>query len=110
MVRRWLGSVLGLGLGLTLLGPALAGCGQASVPTPTCGTVYVNHLGQVSNGAQAAQAETCFYQAFQQCQQASLGVSYMSGVDSGAQSIFSVQTGGGGGGVAPMSWSRESVR
>jgi hypothetical protein len=87
---------LGLVLGLALAGADLASCGQASIPVPTCGTVNVNHLGQVSNGAAAGEAETCFYHAFQQCQQASLGVTWMTGVDTGAQDLFSVQSGSGG--------------
>ncbi len=91
---------LGLGLGGTLLaslvGAALAGCGQASIPTPTCGTVAIDHLGHVT-GAQAEPAETCFYQGFQQCQAVSLGLSHMSGVDSGSESVFSVQPASGGG-------------
>jgi hypothetical protein len=80
----------------TLVGGALVGCasGQVSLPTPTCGTVAVDHLGHV-NGAQAEQAETCFYQGFQQCQAVSLGLSHMSGVDTATESIFSVQAANG---------------
>jgi hypothetical protein len=98
--RGRLGASLGLGLGVALLallvGAALAGCGQASIPTPTCGTVYMDHLGHVTNGAQAAQAETCFSQGFQQCHAVSLGLSQMTGTDTATESIFSVQTASGG--------------
>jgi hypothetical protein len=73
-----------------LVGAALVGCGQASIPTPTCGTVAIDHLGQV-NGAQAEQVETCFYQGFQRCNTVSLGLSHMSGVDAATESIFIVQ-------------------
>jgi hypothetical protein len=98
--RGQLGVSLGLGLGVALLallvGVALAGCGQASIPTPTCGTVAIDHLGHV-NGAQAEPAETCFYQGFQQCSAVSLGLSHMGGVDTATESIFSVQSASGGG-------------
>jgi hypothetical protein len=80
----------------TLVGATLVGCGQASIPTPTCGMVAVDHLGHV-NGTQAEQAETCFYQGFQQCSAVSLGLSQMGGVDTASESIFSVQTANGGG-------------
>jgi hypothetical protein len=72
-----------------LVGAALVGCGQASIPNPTCGTVAIDHLGHV-NGAEAGQAETCFYQGFQHCSIVSLGLSHMSGVDTATESIFSV--------------------
>jgi hypothetical protein len=77
-----------------LVGAALVGCGQASIPNPTCGTVAIDHLGHVT-GAPAEQAETCFYQGFQRCSTVSLGLSQMSGVDTATESIFSVQAAGG---------------
>jgi hypothetical protein len=73
-----------------LVGTALVGCGQASVPNPTCGTLVIDHLGQV-NSAQAEQVETCFYQGFQRCSSVSLELSHMSGVDTATESIFIVQ-------------------
>jgi hypothetical protein len=72
-----------------LVGAALVGCGQASIPNPTCGTVAIDHLGHV-DGAEAEQAETCFYQGFQHCSTVSLGLSHMSGVDTATERIFNV--------------------
>jgi hypothetical protein len=75
---------------------ALVGCAQASLPTPTCGSVYLDHLGHVTNGTQAGEVETCFAQGFQQCHAVSLGLSQMTGVDTATESIFSVQAASGG--------------
>jgi hypothetical protein len=82
-------------LGVALIG--LIGCGQASVPTPSCGTVALDHLGTVINSAEAMQDETCFSDGFQQCQAVSLGLSQMTSVDASVESIFSVQAASGGG-------------
>lgn len=73
-----------------LVGAALFGCGQASIPIPSCGTVAIDHLRRVID-TQAEQAETCFYQGFQDCRTVSLGLSQLSGVDTATESIFSVR-------------------
>src|SRR5579884_1657390 len=83
----------GLAIALSILmalSAALVACGQASIPTPTCGTVAIDHLGQV-HGSQTDQAETCFFQGFQQCRTVSLRLTHMTGVDTATESIFSVQ-------------------
>jgi hypothetical protein len=91
---------LRLTLALAALGPlvgaALLGCGQASIPPLTCGTVSLDHLGHLINGRQAEQAETCFYQGFQPCRAVSIGLSQMTGTDTGTESIFSVQAASAG--------------
>jgi hypothetical protein len=88
--------LLALALGITLLGAVLTGCGQAAtnIPPPqNCGTVQLRGIVLV-DGASAGQAETCFYQAFQQCQRASLAVNEM-GVDAGTDRVFSTASGSG---------------
>ncbi len=91
VARRW----LGVALGIALLGAAVAGCGQAAGSNPppqNCGTVQLHGTALV-DGANAGQAETCFYQAFQQCQRVSLAVNEM-GVDAGTDRVFSTASGG----------------
>lgn len=91
---RW----LGVALGMALLGAAVAGCSQAAGSNPApqnCGTVQLRGTTLV-DGANAGQAETCFYQAFQQCQRASLAVNEM-GVDAGTDRTFSTAAGSGPG-------------
>jgi len=94
VARRWLGVVLGI----TLLGAAVAGCGQTAGGNPApqnCGTVQLRGA-SLMDGANAGQAETCFYQAFQHCQRASLAVNEM-GVDSGTDRTFTTVAGSGAG-------------
>jgi hypothetical protein len=95
VVRRFcfLPALITLG---TLEAAVLLGCGQASIASPTCGTVYLNYLGNVTDGTEASQAETCFYQGFQHCAAVSIGLAQMSSLDAGAKSLFSVQVTSGG--------------
>jgi hypothetical protein len=87
-----------------LLGALVAGCGQTaggtlapvgSTPAPqNCGAVQLRGTATL-NGTDAGQAETCFYQAYQQCQRASLAVNEM-GVDAGTDRTFTTQAGSRG--------------
>jgi hypothetical protein len=90
---RFLLALITLG---TLEAAVLLGCGQSGTARPTCGTVYLNYLRNVTDGTEASQAETCFYQGFQHCAAVSIGLWQMSSLDAGANSIFSVQVTSGG--------------
>jgi hypothetical protein len=76
---------------------ALAACGEVAGGTSapqSCGTVHLRGGATLDIG-DAGQAETCFYQAFQQCRRVSLAVDEM-GVDSGVDRTFSTQPGNDG--------------
>src|SRR5579871_1030342 len=83
--------IVGLGL-LALMG--LAACapsqnGGSPGKPQACGTVQVRGNGQVVDTTKAQQAENCFWQAYQQCQAATIIVTMM-GVDSGINRTFTV--------------------
>jgi hypothetical protein len=83
--------IVGLGL-LALMG--LAACapsqnGGSPGKPQACGTVQVRGNGQVVDTTKAQQAENCFWQAYQQCQAATIIVTTM-GVDSGINRTFTV--------------------
>ena len=95
--RRVVHRLVGLGLLVALLG--LAACGPSQSGTPpskpqACGTVQIRGDGQVVDSTKAQQAENCFWQAYQQCQAATIIVTTM-GVDSGIIRTFTVVPNGG---------------
>lgn len=57
----------------------------STAPPATYRVVDLNHVGQASNQVEAAQAEDCFYQAYQQCHAASLDVNQLTGMDTSTQ-------------------------
>jgi hypothetical protein len=87
-----------IGLALMVMSISLAACaaasanGQSATPTPhprQCGRLTIGASGLPGNGPEAAQAENCFWQAFRQCQPATLSVTAM-GVDAGAVRTFTI--------------------
>ena len=105
--RRFL--TAGAMLSALLLMLLLAACGSStggqgnsggSTPSPNtgtvnCGTLHQSHAGlNAKDKAIAAQAENCFYQAYQQCHNATL--TFMeSSIDTGVIHKFAVSNNGG---------------
>ena len=95
--------VFGLGLALALVGlaacsPNQDGSGTAAAPTVTpqthkCGMVHLVLNGRIEDQTGARQAESCFYQAYQHCQPATLDF-IMMGVDSGISRTFTITKNG----------------
>ncbi|MBV9617151.1 MAG: hypothetical protein JO031_16995 [Ktedonobacteraceae bacterium] len=98
-------SLLGTFLAIALFGILIAGCGSSEVgaTTPTskptaaamqkCGTIGVMRTRAVENipgSVKANVAGNCFWQAFQQCQTASLVVNF-GGVDTVTTHTFTLQ-------------------
>ncbi len=96
-------------MSITLFTLVLAGCGsnvgeqgQATTPTPglstqvqKCGTVHTLHSQIVSVDQNTVkQTENCFWQAFQQCQPATLTYS-KNELDTGTVNIFILKNNGG---------------
>lgn len=87
---------------LSACGSNAGGQGQASTPTNTpslqeqkCGTVHTLHSHIVPTDLNTArQAEDCFWQAFQQCQPATLTYT-KSEVDAGSVNTFTLKSAGG---------------
>jgi len=97
---------LGIGL-LTVLMVVLAACGSnntttgggQSNSTPTaqaqkCGGVSTYPNGKLANETTAKQVENCFWQAYQQCQAATLSFT-KSGLDAGTIHAFTIASNNG---------------
>lgn len=88
------------GLGIVILSLGLAACtpgsstgaGQTPTAPQQCGSVQITEgLQKVSSNA--TQAENCFWQAYQQCQTATLMVTMM-GIDAGTTRTFALSPNG----------------
>ncbi len=88
-----------VGVMLILVGSGMIACNSASPTTQQSSPTQVQQCGQVvvpdgrQPDATAGQAENCFWQAFQQCQSATLMVTMM-GVDAGVNHTFTVSRNG----------------
>jgi hypothetical protein len=90
------------GLGMAILSLSLvacapgstAGAGQTPLLPQQCGSIHMTQgLGRVSDNA--GQAESCFWQAYQQCQAATLSFTTM-GIDAGSIRAFTITPNGSG--------------
>ena len=101
---RWTtqGAVVAMLLFCMLIVVAFAACDTTAAgaqnPPPTqqvqkCGNVQTNPMGIPQNTAAAKQAATCFWQAYQKCQPATLGFS-KSSIDTLAFHTFSIRSNG----------------
>lgn len=93
--------VLIVGLGITILSLSLAACapgsttgaGQTPTPPQQCGSIHMTTGLPNSIDASAGQVETCFWQAYQHCQAATMNLTAM-GVDAGSIRAFTITPNG----------------
>ncbi|HLX41436.1 MAG TPA: hypothetical protein VKR42_12950 [Ktedonobacteraceae bacterium] len=94
-------SILSTGMLAIFISAALAACGSstasggtatptAQVQTQKCGTIETNPRGLPTDVTTAQQSEQCFYQAYQQCHNASL-IYTLHGVDTSVVRTFTVE-------------------
>lgn len=95
-MRGWSASnaaSIGVITALCILWTGLVGCGPARAAGASplqCGTVATFPNGHIQDGAAAQKANTCFWNAFQQCQLASITYN-VSGVDTITSRTFTVE-------------------
>ncbi len=102
--RYGLAKLLSVGILAIFISAALVACGSSSsstgsggsatptVPAQTqkCGTIATNPRGMPTDVTTAQQSEQCFYQAYQQCHNASL-VYMLHGVDTSVVRTFTIE-------------------